>query len=183
MPETHKTPVGRAATPPPPNVGSATLGEILRLQELDRFSGRHAILALTTPRGRRTLREHGFSVFPVVPGLSVETVTAFTPRALIIDENALRWGPWAGALTDVAPELRAELSDAITAAESASVLVYWVRGADGRELERDVLPYSRGRLIAPGSDLYEGTQEGARQTRLVQALKTLVPCHESTGDA
>ncbi|MFJ4759342.1 hypothetical protein ACIP1V_00775 [Kocuria marina] len=165
--------VGRAATPEPPGMGSTTLGDILSLDEWKQYSGRRAVIAASTSHGRQLLDDAGLVVFPAVPGLVEEAVRRLRPGALILDATALEAGPWSGALTDAAPELGAELIRTVSAAIDADVTVYWVgEAADGGALFHDVVT-DAVLVVAPGSELYAGTEEGAPASRLVRALRSM----------
>lgn len=178
----HKVKVGRAATPPPPNVGSSSLGKVLQLGADPAFVNCKHVLCLSSPSVRQRLFDAGFSVFPLVPGLAVEAVDMLTVRAVVIEEDSLSAGVWSGTLTDVAPELKSELEHVLVKMRKAHVPVYWLRDTpvipaeadDGGEMERagiEDLPCPQGILIAPGSAMFQGTEEGAAPSTLVACLK------------
>lgn len=174
MTDTGPVLVGREATPEPAGLGSSSLGEVLQLGELDEFTGRRGLVVLSDAAGREALREHGFKVFPAVPGLIGQALGALRPGALVVDSKALDEGPWAGALTDVGPDLLSELTDAAATARELGVQVYWL-GEVPEDVEHLVATITETALaITPGSELYEGTTEGAPPSRLVGALRAIV---------
>lgn len=174
MNDTERVLVGREATPEPPGLGSSTLGEVLKLDELNGYTGRRGLVALSGIGGRNALRNHGFNVFPAVPGLVSQSLRILRPGALVLVAEALDGGPWAGAKTEAAPELLTELTGAVSIAHELGVPIYWLGEAHG-ESERPLAAVTEHALvIAPGSALYEGTVEGASPSRLVQVLRTMV---------
>lgn len=180
--------VGRAATPPPPNVGSSSLGNVLQLMSDPRFVHRRHVLCLGSPQTRKLMADSGFDVFPVVPGLANEALSSLNTLALVIEEESLSQGLWAGTLTDVAPELRAELEQLVVHAQKSNIRTYWIRReavADAEDVDGEPvdepetaglpdLPCPAGILIAPGSAMFKGTEEGARASKLTDCLTAAV---------
>lgn len=165
--------VGREATPEPPGLGSSTLGQVLQLSELNEYSGRHGLVVLSNAGARGALRDHGFNVFPAVPGLVNQALCIFRPGAFILGAEALDGGPWAGAMTDAAPELLAELTEAVATAREMEIPIYWL-GEIPADPEHPLAPLVEHLLVVTqGSELYEGTIEGAPPSRLVRALRTV----------
>lgn len=174
MTDTNRVLVGREATPEPPGLGSSTLSEVLQLDELKEFAGRRGLMVLSDSAGRHALRNQGFNVFPAVPGLVDQALRTLRPGALIVDSQALEGGPWAGALTDAAPELLAELTGAVATARELGVSVYWL-GEVSKDADHPLVTVAeQSFVITPGSELYEGTVEGAPPSRLTRVLRTLV---------
>lgn len=166
--------VGREATPEPPGLGSSTLGQVLQLSELNEYTGRRGVVVLSSAGKRGALRNDGYSVFPAVPGLINETLRILRPGALVLDGNALDEGPWAGAMTDASPELLTELTDAVATARDLELPIYWL-GEIPADPEHPPARLAEHLLVVtPGSELYEGTVEGAPPSRLVRALRTIV---------
>lgn len=176
--------VGRAATPPPPNEGSSSLGVALRLATSPRYASQEHILALVRPRLFAELEERVGPVFPAVPGLAGESVRALSVQCLVVEEAALTAGPWAGVLEDHGADLRGELLGLLEQARGSGIRVLWVRtgpsspgsaGADAEPKETTAgvpgLPCPEGVLVAPGSPMGRGPEEGARPSRLVSVLR------------
>lgn len=178
--------VGRAATPPPPNVGSSTLGHILKLGTDPRFANRRQVLGVLTPQLFERLAEAIGPVLPAVPGLAQEAISSVPVRCVIIDEDALRRGVWSGVLEKHAADLRDELQRFLGAAVGAGHPVYWLRrrrleqptgtsGTDGTVCRTDdaglpEVPCPQALLVAPGSRMACGTEEGARPSLIVRTL-------------
>ncbi|MBD2765033.1 hypothetical protein IEE91_07510 [Kocuria sp. cx-455] len=174
MNDTERVLVGRESTPEPPGLGSSTLGEVLKLDELDEYTGRRGLVVLSNNDGRSALRNHGFKVFPAVPGLINQSLHDLRPGALVLDAKALDRGPWAGTLTEAASELLAELDGAVSTARELELPVYWL-GAVPEEPEHPLTAVMEHALVVtPGSELYEGTVEGAPPSCLVRVLRTMV---------
>lgn len=176
--------VGRAATPPPPNAGSSSLGAALRLATLPRYALQEHILAIVRPALFAELEDRVGPVFPAVPGLAGESLRELSVRCLVVEEAALKGGPWAGVLEHHGAELRDELLELFDLARGSGTRVFWVRarpfspaaaGADG-EAEPTAglpeLPCPEGVLVAPGSAMGVGPEEGAAPTRLVSVLRS-----------
>ncbi|WP_315279471.1 hypothetical protein [Kocuria carniphila] len=173
MTDTERVLVGRESTPEPPGVGSSTLGQVLQLNELNEYTGRRGVVVLSSAGKRSAMRKDGFSVFPAVPGLISETLRILRPGAFVLDGNALDEGPWAGAMTDAAPELLAELTEAVETARDLKLPIYWL-GEVPADPEHPLVPLAEHLLVVtPGSELYEGTVEGAPPSRLVRVLRTI----------
>lgn len=174
MNDNERVLVGREATPEPPGLGSSTLGEVLKLDELDEYSGRRGLIVLSDAGGRRALRSHGFNVFPAVPGLINQSLHVLRPGALVLDVEALDGGPWAGTGTEAAPELLAELAGAVSTARELGLLVYWLGEVTGESEHPLTAVTEHALVVMPGSELYEGAVEGAPPSRLVRVLRTMV---------
>lgn len=187
--------VGRAATPPPPNVGSSSLGAALRLETAPRYALREHILAVVRPALFAELADHVGPPFPAVPGLAAEALRKLSVRCLVVEEAALMSGPWAGALEQHGADLRGELLALFDLARDSGTRVFWVRtrpssssarAEDGDRAEATAglpeLPCPDGVLVAPDSAMGIGPEEGARPSRLVSvlrgaALKDVGPAH------
>lgn len=179
--------VGRSATPPPPNVGSSTLGRALRLDTNPRITGRLHILGVVAPDLFELLTDAAGPLFPAVPGLAEETVAAVPWRCVVVDEDALSHGAWSGVLEDHASDLRAELVRFLEKACATNRPVYWLRrrtpyersaGADAGDslwTPEDPglpgVPCPRAILVTPGSPMAEGAEEGARPSAVVGVLR------------
>lgn len=165
--------VGRESTPEPSGVGSSTLGEVLRLEELGEFTGRRGLVVLSDTVGRGTLREHGFKVFPAVPGLIDQSLRDLRPGALVVDAKALEVGPWAGVLTDAAPDLLSEITGALATAQELGLPIYWL-GEFPADVDLGLAGIAdRMLVVTPGSELYRGPAEGAPASRLLGALRRM----------
>lgn len=190
------TPVaGRAATPPPPNTGQSTLGAVLDLAREPQLQSRRWVHGIVTSRLRAELDAQGIDVFPAVPGLAVESLRLVPARALVVQDEALQTGPWAGTGEEHAPELAEQLEELVSLAAAEAVPVYRVSCAapaqrpedaeatedsDGSEVSEApedaeatgiAGALAAAALIAPGTDLFEGTPEGAPASRLVTVLR------------
>lgn len=170
---------GRAATPPPPNTGQSTLGAVLGLAEEPRLQSRRWVHGLMTPGLRHLMDSRGIHVFPAVPGLVAESLGSVPARALVIEEDALGVGPWAGADDGSAPELVEQIVTAATWCAARDVPIHWVSRSDHDTVaQSEDSPLSRvleaAVVIAPGSAMALGTPEGAPSSRLVTALRAHV---------
>lgn len=175
--------VGRAATPAPPNVGSSTLGEVLRLSLAPRFVQQEHVLTVVSPRLFGALEEIA-PVFPAVPGLAGEALEKLNVRCLVVEETALLEGVWAGYPESFGTELRTELLGLFEQARTSGTPAYWVRSASaaeavdpgGQEPGEQTpglpdLPCPDAVLIAAGTPMGVGTEEGASPSRLVAVLR------------
>ena len=175
--------VGRAATPVPPNVGSSTLGEALRLSRAPHLAQREHVLTVVSPRLFEALEEVA-PVFPAVPGLTSEAVEKLNVRCLVVEEAALLQGVWAGYPESFGTELRTELLDLFEQVRTSGIPAYWVRSASAAETagpgEQEPeeqapglpdLPCPDAVLIAAGTPMGVGTEEGAPPSRLVAVLR------------
>lgn len=163
--------VGRAATPAPPNQGSSSLGRVLGIQPRLASQSPLTVLGLCTAEGRSLLRSFNVEVFPAVPGLFAESMDLMRPAACILEAPALNRGPWAGCLSDSAPDLADQIRTAISRAVEGNIPVYWV---DAQHLPpSDLIPSDAVLPVVPGSVLYDGVEEGAPASRVVRALRAL----------
>lgn len=175
--------VGRDATPVPPNVGSSTLGDVLRLSRAPHFVQQEYILTVVSPRLFGSLEEIA-PVFPAVPGLIGEAVERLNVRCLVVEEAAVVEGVWAGYLESFGSELRTELLCLFEQVRTSGIPIYWVRSASFAEAmgsgnqepeEEDAglpdLPCPDAILIAAGTSMGVGTEEGAPSSRLVSVLR------------
>lgn len=93
------------------------------------------------------------------------------PTACILEAPALKRGPWAGCLSDTAPDLADQIRSAILRAGERNIPVYWV---DAQHLPpSELIPIDAVLPVVPGSVLYRGVEEGAPASRVVRALRAL----------
>lgn len=178
---TENTPLaGRAATPAPPNAGQSSLGAVLGLGEDPRLQSRRWIHAIATPGLVRALESRSLDVFPAAPGLAVESLLALPIHTLVVEDSACDKGPWAGVGSGIAPELDAQLTELVSTCHARAVPVIRVHCRGDEPSPRcDVdsplaIALDGAVVVAPGTAMFEGTEEGAPASRLVRALQSYI---------